>query len=411
MINVLSAVAELNVGGGESRLLNLARSIDRTRFRHTVVTLYAEAPRPDCSSMRRQFIEAGVRVHDLALPHPATARGPRPLRLAATARTLALAVARLRRLIVSRRIDLVDGHLEAALYTGVPAAAAVGVPSTVTLYSELDLWAREDRGAVRRAVLPVLRRLELQRCSGIITDSRARAGDWERFVGPGAPPLDVIPNGVRLAPPARSAAEVRRELGIPPGTTVLGQVAGLVPFKGQAVLLEATGRLVAAGHDVFVLCVGDERKGAAYSEELRSRAARLGLAGRVRIQRWPGSIADAWGAIDIHVHASSVDSMPNAVLEGMSLGKPAVLSTVGGVPDHVDDGQTGLLVPPNDPGALAGALLRMLHDPALRARLGAGALGRYRERFTPEVVARQIEGCFERVIERWKSRSRAVASR
>jgi len=108
--------------------------------------------------------------------------------------------------------------------------------------------------------------------------------------------------------------------------------------------------------------------------------------------------------IDIHVHASSIDSLPNAVIEGMSLGKPAVVSHVGAIPEHVDDGRTGLVVPPDDPPALANALLRLLADPALAARLGQGARQRHLERFTPEVTARQIESCFEGMIEARRKR-------
>jgi glycosyltransferase involved in cell wall biosynthesis len=279
----------------------------------------------------------------------------------------------------------------------VPAAVSAGVPAAATLYAELDLWKLSDGGSYRQAIFPSLRRLNLHLCSAILTDSQVRADDFARFLGPSPPPLHVIPNGVRLDPPSRPRGEVLREFGIPEDTraTIVGQVAGLVPFKGQAVLLEAAGRVVARGHDLYVLCVGDERKGPAYPRELRQQAESLGIADRVRIGAYPGNIADVWNVIDVHVHASSIDSLPNAVIEGMSLGKPAVLSAVGAVPDHVDNGRTGLVVPPNDPAALAEGLLRVLRDAELARSLGRGAYERYLERFTPEVTTRQIEAVFE----------------
>jgi len=408
VINVLSVISELHFGGGENRLFNLARAIDPRCFRHTVVTLYApqRAIESRFGSMRRQFFDAGVKLLDLGLPHPGSAQGPRLVKIANTARTLATAVAKLRQLITSTRADVVDAHLETALYTAVPAAASAGVPSAVTLYSEVDLWRLYERGSYRQLVFPSLRRFNLRLCSAIITDSEARAADLNRFIGASAPPLRVIPNGVRLDRPSRSRSEVLKEFGIPGDAraTILGQVAGLVPFKGQAVLLEAARRIVDKGHDVYVLCVGHERLGPAYPTQLRRQAERLGIPERVRVQAYPGNIADVWSVIDVHVHASSIDSLPNAVIEGMSLGKPAVLSSVGAIPDHVDHGRTGLIVPPDDPAALADALLRLLGNAALAKQLGQAAYQRYLERFTPEVTTRQIESCFESMIEAHRNR-------
>jgi len=407
VIKVLSVISQLNVGGGENRLLNFARAIDPRRFRHTVVTLYAghHTVQSRCGSMRRQFADAGVEVHEIGLPHPSGVHGPRAVKLASTATTLATAIAKLRQAIIAGRADVVDAHLETALYTGVPAAASTGVPAAVTLYSEVDLWKLHD-SRLRQAVLPSLRRFNLRLCSAVITDSKARAVDWNRFVGASPLPLHVIPNGVRLDAPGRSRGEVLNELGIPEDmrATILGQVAGLVPSKGQAVLLEAARRVIDQGHDLYVLCVGDERLGPAYPLQLRRQAKRLGISERVRIRPYSGSISDVWSVIDVHVHASSVDSLPNAIIEGMSLGKPAVVSSVGGIPDHVDHGRTGLIVPPDDPAALANALLRLLGDAALAKQLGRAAYQRYLERFTPEVTTRQIENCFESMIEARKRR-------
>jgi glycosyltransferase involved in cell wall biosynthesis len=412
VINILSVISELNFGGGENRLLNLARSMDSRRFKLTVATLYARplAAPNHCGDLRRQFVEAGVKVHELGLSHPSNSQGLRPIKLANTAGTLAAAIAKLRQLIVATRADAVDAHLETALYTAVPAAASAGVPAAVTLYSELDLWRIFDSKSYRRVFFPAIRRFNLRLCSAIFTDSKARALDLAQFIGPPSPPLHVVPNGVRLDKPSRSRAAVLRELGIPEETraTIIGQVAGLVPFKGAAVLLSAAQRAVAEGHDLYVLCIGDARIGPAYPLQLRRQAEELGISDRVRIQGYPGNIADVWSVIDVHVHASSIDSFPNAIIEGMSLGKPAVVSSVGAIPEHVDHGRTGLVVPPDDPAAAADALLQLLRDRDFAARLGAGAYQRYLERFTPEITARAIEDCFERMIDAHRSH-RAVA--
>jgi len=412
LINVLSVTSELNLGGGENRLFNLARSIDSSRFRLTVVTLYApeHAIQSRCGSMRRDFADAGIRVHEIGLSHPSRVQGLRPVKLASTATTLATAVARLRQLIVATGADLVDAHLETALYTAVPAAASAGVPATVTLYSELELWKIYDSRSYRRVLFPSIRRFNLRLCSSIITDSDIRAAEFGRFLGESTPPMHVVPNGVRLEKPSRSRREVLREFGIPEETRakILGQVAGLVPFKGQAVLLEAARRIVDKGHDVYVLCVGYDRAGPAYPCQLQRQAEQLRLSDRVRIRAYPGNIADVWNAIDIHVHPSSIDSLPNAIIEGMSLAKPAVVSSVGAIPNHVEHGRTGLVIPPDDPAALADSLLRLLENEAFAEELGRAAYERYLKRFTPEVTTRAIESCFEGVIEAHRNRRAAA---
>jgi hypothetical protein len=160
VINVLSVISHLNFGGAENRLLNLARAIDPDRFRLTVATLYAPdgTSEEDCGSMQWQFAQAGVPVRSLGVSNPVTVRAPRPLKLASTAATLAGCVARLRQLIVATRADVVDAHLETALYTAVPAAVSAGVPAAVTLYSELDLWKERDRETYRQHVFPAIRR-------------------------------------------------------------------------------------------------------------------------------------------------------------------------------------------------------------------------------------------------------------
>lgn len=403
MINVLSVISELYFGGGESRLLNFARTIDPARFSLTLATLYSfdRTKAEIWGSMHSQFEEAGVRVVDLALPRPGIRRTRRLARIADTGAILATAVSRLRRLIASMRIDVVDAHLESALYTAVPAAASMAVPAAVTLYSEPTLWkiagARQPCTELLRTAF---RRFNLRLCSAVFTDSDLRAAEISRFIGRRSPPVQVIPNGVRLAAPRRPRGEILRALDIPANTraTIIGQVAGLVPFKGQAVLLDAAANILQKGADVYVLCIGYPRQGPSYPRQLHEQAARLGIFSRVRIRPYPGDIADVWDAIDIHVHASSLDSLPNAIIEGMSLGKPAVVSAVGGIPDHVENGRTGIVVPPDNPAALAEALLRLLGNDGYARELGRAAYQRYLAHFTPKNTTSQLECCFDRLV-------------
>ena len=136
----------------------------------------------------------------------------------------------------------------------------------------------------------------------------------------------------------------------------------LVPYKGHGVLLNAARQVLEKEPETaFLLC------GYAcppqYLEQLRRQADELGIADRVRIGGYPGPIADVWGAIDVHVHASLLDSSPIAIHESMALGLPAVVTDVGGIRELVQNSQTALVVPPGDVAALVDAILRVLRSP------------------------------------------------
>lgn len=412
MMNVLSVIWDVGIGGGETRVLNFASAIDPSRFRHSVAIVHLPHPTFEArfGSLRAQFERAGIDIIDLGLPRSVR---PRPVRLwsmLGAARLMAEVVRRLRRLIASMRIDLVDGHLENALLTAVPAAASLGVPSAVTLYSELAFW-RGASGPPHSPITRGLRRLSFRWSNALITDSRVRAEELSRYAGALAPPVYVVPNGVRLPPPRRPREEMMRELDIPASSqaTVIGQVARLVPFKGQAVLLEATRALVDKGVDVYALCIGYPCAGEGYRNDLQKQAERLGISDRVRIRPYPGSIADVWQVIDIHVHPASIDSLPTALIEAMSLRKPAIISAVGGVPDHVVNGRSGLLIPPGDPRALTEALLQVIGNRDYARRLGEAAYEHYRECFTPDITTRQIERCFGEIVENHRRRRMALS--
>src|SRR5262249_43727973 len=134
--------------------------------------------------------------------------------------------------------------------------------------------------------------------------------------------------------------------------------------------------------------------GSTYADELQRQAQRLGISDRVRIRGYPGNIGDVWKAIDIHAHPTQLDSLPQAIMEAMSLGLPSVVTPVGGIPTMVDHDHTGLRVRPRDAKALAPALLRFLREPQTAARLGQAAQERYRQRYTTRVMTSALENVF-----------------
>ncbi len=197
-------------------------------------------------------------------------------------------------------------------------------------------------------------RVALRYADGVLTDSRIRSQRMSELVG--------------------SRAEMRQLLGLPgdPTVRVIAQIGPFTEYKGQSVLLRAARKILDREPKTAFLMVGFARE-ESYKAELRRLAEELGITERVVMTEYPGPIGDVWQAVDIHAHASLFDSLPISIAEGMSLGKPAVLTSAGGIPEIVKHGETGLVVPPGDADALANGLLEVLRDQALAERLGRNA--------------------------------------
>ena len=393
-IRVLSIVNDLAFGGDEHRTLSFALNVDRRRFDHQIAVIKAHNPQIDAlyGSLRPEYEAAGIRLIDLGVKHSGNGVGrdllPRlPRRLAG----FATALRRLARLARERNVDVVDGHIGTGNQAAVVVGKLTGRPVSITTYhgeffAPQALWYPVQQGTLRGANV-------------IITDSEQRADAMRKFLHRRRAPIAIIPNGVPAEPPRRAANEVAAELGIPdePDRIVIGQIAGMVPAKGWATLVEAAALVLERDPRAFFLCVGYDRFDATLRATLRQSAERLGVAARVRFLSYPGHNADVWQLFDIHVHASHFDSLPNAIIEGMAYGKPAVVTDVGDCARTVINEVSGLVVAPRDARGLADALLRLLSDSGLRERFGREAQKRYSVGHRPEVMTRALEALFERM--------------
>ena len=395
-IRVLSVIDGLGFAGDESRLLSLGQNLNASRFHHSVLTLnpLAYATPDEFRARRQHYLDAGLQVDDLAEASPERASRMAALPPALYAKTGILRRARrLARLIRKWRVQVIDGHLESAGLVSVLAGRLTGTPSSITLYcgarvgSDM-IWPRSTRMALRMA-------------SAVLTDSRIRADQMRAFVPRNPQKVSVIPNGIPQPLSQRSPAEMRRLLGLPqdPAVRIIGMVGRLVEYKGHEVLIQAAREVLARAPDTAFLAVGYTRT-ESYKQSLIRLTQELGIRDRFVIAEYPGSIGDIWSAIDIHVHASLFDSLPISIAEGMSFGKPAVVTSAGGIPEIVQHGITGLVVPPGDPAALAAALLDVLHNPELARRLGAKARERYEQFYRPEIMAREMENFFTGMLRR-----------
>jgi N-acetyl-alpha-D-glucosaminyl L-malate synthase BshA len=203
-------------------------------------------------------------------------------------------------------------------------------------------------------------------------------------------PIDVIHNFFEPHPPKRSRAEVRRELGIGDEALLLHS-SNLRPFKRIDLLLESVARI--RPRDSFRLLI---LAGADFSPFL-GEVRRLGLADRVIVREHVSEIEDYLQAADIGLFTSDMESFCLSILEAMCFGCPSVATRVGGIPEVVEDGVSGVLVPPGDAAALARAVESLIADPARRITLGEAARRRASARFSADVIVPLYEALYRRV--------------
>jgi glycosyltransferase involved in cell wall biosynthesis len=375
------------VGGDETRLLNLARFLDKASVHHVVVVVNpADSERNSrVGEMLRRYHEAGIEVIVLGnelLGSTGSTRFAEPARAATVLRQLAS-------IFRSRAVDVVDARLEFGTVFGLLAGRLAGVPVVVSTGYSPAYWSSAARYPLG----------QLAFCSldALITDASATVKEYRRWRMSRHARLEVIPNGIPAALPTLPRGEIREMLELPHDGRVICQVSRMIPRKGYETLIRAACEVVKQQPDAyFVLCGFAEDP--EYRRSLQQLVDSLGLQRHIRIMSYQGSIGDILGAADLFAHLSSFDSSPIAVHEAMSVGLPAVVSRVGGTPELVADGVTGLLVPPSDPEAAAAALLRILGDADLASLLGNAAVARYEERHRPETMANAHEALYRELL-------------
>jgi glycosyltransferase involved in cell wall biosynthesis len=233
----------------------------------------------------------------------------------------------------------------------------------------------------------------------------------ERYRRMGARRVAVSHYGcdVHRLDPTASGAAFRAEHGLDPATPTVGIIAHMYPtrirafrdigVKGHEVLIDAVPRLLSRVPDVQVFIVGDDLASAGtYREDLYRRAERLGVADRVRFTGHRADVQNVIAAMDVLVNASLDESASYSMVEALLMEKGVVASDVGGLPDTVQHRETGLLVPPADPVALADAVADLLGDAQWRRTMGQ--LGRQRclRRFDIDRTVSNVETIYRTTL-------------
>jgi glycosyltransferase involved in cell wall biosynthesis len=368
--HVLTLTDAIGHGGAERIAVDLAIRLDPGRFRRTLCVTRPPAAAADVAlADHRRLVEAGVDVLALDRRSRADVRGLSPL---------------IRRL-ARGRVDVIHAHKFGSNVWAALLGRALRVPVVIAhehTWSFEGQWLRRqlDRHVVGRLADVVVAVSEADRVRMI--DTVKMRGD--RIV--------LIPNGISFEADGDRLA-VRRELGLDPNAPVLAQTAVLRPQKAIGVMLEAMA-LVRRSHPVArLLVIGPGDTG-----ELQDLAMRLGVAEAVTFMGARSDVPAILGGADVGVLSSDFEGSPLAVLEYMAAGLPVVATDVGGLPQIVNDGVTGLLVPARDPASLATAVCRLLDDERLARRMGEQGRARQRAEFSMDAMTRRVSDLYERLL-------------
>jgi glycosyltransferase involved in cell wall biosynthesis len=374
-IHVLQLVDSLAVGGAERTLIRLAVELDPQRFRRSV---YLTRPSTQLDPLNRyhtrehlaELQDSGVEVRELDRRSPRELEAWRPL------------LQYLRR----ERVQVLHAHKFGSNAWGSVLGRLSRVPVVV---AHEQTWSFEGQP---------LRRLVDRHVTGRLVDAfiAVSAADRRRMielVGIPAEKIVLIHNGV---PPLQQGdrAGTRAAAGIPADAPVLVAVAVLRPQKALDVMLRAVALVRQEINDVHLIIAG----GGTELVSLEDLTNSLGLRGAVHLLGSRRDVHNVLAAGDLAVLSSDYEGTPLAVMEYLAAGLPVVATAVGGVPELVHHDENGLLVPPQDPQALASSIVGLLRDPSRRERMGAAGRRVQAQDFSMAAVTQKVSGLYEKLL-------------
>jgi len=299
------------------------------------------------------------------------------------------AIWRLSRLLREQQVDIVHMHNRAVYFQGVLGAKLARTP--VLIYTKHGRnYARQRH---RRWMNAWCNR-QVDMIVAVSEDVRKVLLEIEKM-----PPDRVVTivNGIDICKYAAARMgrdELRAEMGLPPGEKVMGIVARLSPEKDHDNLLQAFAQVWRADGNITLLIVGDGK----LRDHLESLARQLGVSDKTRFLGSRSDVARLLGVFDVFVLSSITEGTSLTILEAMAAGLPVVATDVGGNSALVADGETGFLVSPRNPDALAWAILKVLSDPGLAQAMGEAGQRRAEAEFGREAMARRYEAVYEKAM-------------
>lgn len=359
------------VGGAERDLLAILRTLARLDWEPHVAC-------PSERPLANLMVQAGVLLHPMVFP---------PWRKWFSPLIRWLAIKKLRTLLEQLKPALI--HVNDIWWVPQTLAAVGGRPGL-----RIPVVAH-----VRQEIEPEkVRRYRLHELDGVIAISR----HVERALiagGVDQGTVRTIYSGVELfrsdaGMPDRTA--ICRSLAVSDEAVLLGTVAHLFPRKGYDVMLKALPGIIRTAPAVHYVIIGTGDGG--YEQRLRALSAELGISDHVHFVGFQEDVKPFLGALSCYVHPARMEGFGIAVVEALAAGKAVVATNVGGLPEVVEEGETGLLVAPDDPGALTAAVLSLLRDDGRRRTMGERAVKWVHERFDLRASVTAMERFYQEVL-------------
>lgn len=368
MINVMFLETSMRIGGTETVVTQLVKRIDPSRFHPVLCCLY------EPGILGERLIKEGYTVYHS---------------LAGKRFDLGLPV-RLYQIMKKEKIDVVFiVNQPITQVWGVLCSKLAGVKGRITAIRSTGKVNRIKR----RLLLNRLTFPWVERVTALSNMHRAYLHEKE---GIALNHMEIIPNGVDLSRFRFNGEpeKIRQDLGLVPGVPVVGIVAMLRPEKGHEMFLKAARRIVEQVPETQFLIVGEGSE----RPKLQDQAKEFGIEKNVRFLGARNDVPAVVTLFDVAVLSSRpvVETLSNAVLEYMAAGKPVVSTSVGSVPEQIDDGKTGYLVEPGDWETMAERITRLLKDSQLKKKMGQASHDKVVQRYSLE----QMIGGTENLITR-----------
>lgn len=380
-VRILNIITRLESGGAPRAVINIIARLMREGYSIDLATGLSPDPELDLIGAARSL---GIKVHVV----PQLVRDISPFRDV-------MALVKLIKLIKKGRYQVIHCHTSKAGFIGRLAARLAG--ATKTVYSPHGTIFTGYFSRPKTWLFVLLERFAAKYSTRIVT---LTANEIEQFLAHGIGDrgqYEYIYNGVDIDLLGRNSIGhegKRKELGISGDDFVISCAGRLVSVKGQRYLIEAAAKLEHEAPNLKVILMGAGPNAA----ELRGRCRNLGMAERVFFLGQRDDVAAIMASSDLYVQPSLNEGLGLAIIEAMALGKAVVASRVGGIPEVVDDGRGGILVPPGDSDSLARAIMELYSDPQRRKTMGEAGFMRATETFSIEAAVNRTRGLYEKII-------------
>jgi glycosyltransferase involved in cell wall biosynthesis len=366
-IRVLQTIRQGKIGGGESHVLDLVATLDRTRF-EPVVLAFTDGPMID--ALQKMQVPAHVIKSEKAFDIRVWKQ--------------------VKRFLQQQQIDMVHVHGTRANTNVLWAARSLQLPLIYTIHG----WSFHEglHPVMKRARIAaekfITRKAQVNIC---VSEANRQTGRkaFGRFRA------EVVRNGVNLQKfdPAAAYPDVKASLGIPANHLVVGYIARMTYQKDPVTMLRAFAAAAQQVSNITLLMAG----GGELKQAAMDTAQALGIADKTVFLDFRQDVPAVLNAIDIYCLPSLWEGFPIGVLEAMAMGKAVIATDVDGTREAVTHDQNGLLVPPSAPEALTAAIIRLLQDAALRKRLQQQAVVTIQTSYNVTGMTRRIESIYEAI--------------